>query len=108
MRAEGQKRVLRQDAAQAGLALDERKVTKILAAGEHDVEDAIAKRRLCPQRILQQLEMRYAAGIEGNQLAIEHRIHFDLFQGLRHDAVAFADGLAVAGVEGDLSADYGG
>lgn len=56
MRAEGQQRMPRQYSAQASLAFDEWKAAKILAAGKHDVEDAIAQRCFCPQRVLQELE----------------------------------------------------
>jgi len=70
MLAECQQRMLRQQTAQPLFAFEERKAAKVLAASEHDIEDAIQERRLRPQRILEELEVRDALSIERNEFAV--------------------------------------
>ena len=74
MLAECHQRMLRQQTAQPPFALEERKVAKVIAGSEHDIEDAIQERCLRPQRILEKLEARDALCIERNEFAVQHGV----------------------------------
>jgi hypothetical protein len=102
--AEGQQPMLGQDAAQALLARDQGQSAQVLARKEHQIERAVEERGLGPQCVLQELKARDAVRIEGNELAIDHGVLLDLFEGLGDRLVAVADDLAVAGIERDLAA----
>src|SRR5436189_5665301 len=52
-----------------------------------------------PQRILEELETRYAVPIERHEFTVQNRVAFDALQGTSDLNVAVADDLAVAAVQ---------
>ena len=56
------------------------------------------------QRVLEQLEMRYAVLADRDELAIDHGVALHAFERLRDLDVGVADDFAVAAVERDFAA----
>ena len=66
--------VLRQDRLETLLALGERETSQVPAASEHEVEHVIDQPRFVPERVLKQLEPRYAVLVECDEFAIEYGV----------------------------------
>src|ERR1700760_2261244 len=80
--AERDQLVARQDGFEPFLALEQRLLPQVRTCLEHQIESAIQKLRLMPQRVLEQLKMRDAILSDCDELAVDHGVALDAFERL--------------------------